>query len=287
MAEAVNDFVVLQAPARNGEKGGGGLGDEAFEHEVGSETFDEVDDEVDVFVGSEEMEVGGILLVFLCHSSATNELELVKLERGEGKGRQDVGFGKDGFPTLPWKTENEMSPCADATSRCTPNGIDGLGVSVTAIDALESGIIDGFDAIFDKEEGAVVEFRKVIQRGIGHAVGTGSDDQPHHIGNGERLLVLGFQVVECIVGVGVCLKVCQILHVGIFARKELLALLQLLGDGFGGDAIVGVEGLIVAIGATACAHPSVAIGTGETCVEGDFLHLHSQLIFEPNSVFVV
>ena len=102
------------------------MGDEAFEHEVGTETFDEVDDEVDVFVGSEEMEVGGILLVFLCHSSATNELELVEFERGEGKGRQDVGFGKDGFPTLPWKTENEVGTCADATSRCTPDGIDGF-----------------------------------------------------------------------------------------------------------------------------------------------------------------
>ena len=263
------------------------MGDEAFEHEVGSEAFDEVDDEVDIFVGSEEMEVGGILLVFLSHSGATNELELVEFERGEGKGRQDVGFGKDGFPTLPWKSENEVSPCANATSRSTPDGIDGLGVSVSSIDALEGGVTDGFDAVFDKEEGAAVEFRKVIQQGIGHAVGTGTDDQPHHIRNGECLLVLGLQVVERIVGVGVCLEVSQILHVGIFARKELLALLQLLGDGFGGDAIVGIEGLVVAIGATACAHPSVAIGTGETCVEGDFLHLHSQLIFEPNSVFVV
>ena len=263
------------------------MGDETFKNEVGSEAFDEVDNEVDVFVGSEEMEVGGILFVFLCHSSATNELELVEFEGGERKRRQDVGFSKNSVPTLAWKSQNEMSTSSDATSSSTLDGIDSLSMSVTSVDALERGVIDRFDAVFDEEESALVELFELIQQGIRHTVRASANDQTDDIRNGKGFLIFGDEIGESIISVGVCLEVCEVLHVGVFASKELLALLELLSDGFGGDAIVGIEGLVVAIGATTCAHPTVSIGTSETCIEGDFLRLHPQLVFQPNSVFIV
>jgi len=286
-SETGYELMVLESPTRDGEERGGGLGDETFEDEVGSEAFDEVDDEVDVFVGGEEMKVGRILFVFLCHPGASNELELVELECGEGKGGKDVGFSKDGFPTLAWKSQNQVSACADATSGCTLDGIDGLSVGVTSVDALEGGVIDRFDTVFDHQEGALVELFEVIQQGIRHAVRTSADDKTNHVRNRKCLLVFGFQMGEGIVGVGICLEVSEILHVGVFAGKELFSLLQLLSDGLGGDAIVGIEGLVVAIGATACAHPTIAIGTSKTCIEGNFLRLHSQLLSQPNSVLIV
>lgn len=263
------------------------MGDETFKNEVGSEAFDEVDNEVDVFVGSEKVEVGRILFVFFCHSSATNELELVEFEGGEGKRRQDVGFSKDGFPTLAWKSQNEVSTSSDATSSSTLDGIDGLSMSVPSVDALERGVIDRFDAVFDDKESALIEFFEIIQQGIRHTVRASANDQTDDTRNGKGFLIFGDKVGEGIVSVGVCLEVSEVLHVGVFASKELLTLLELLSDGLGGDAIVGIEGLVVAIGATTSAHPTVSIGTSETCIEGDFLRLHPQLVFQPNSVFIV
>lgn len=263
------------------------MGDETFKNEVGSEAFDEVDDEVNVFVGSEEVEVGRILLVFLCHSGATNELELVEFEGGERKRRQDVGFSKNSVPTLAWKSQNEVSTSADATSSSTLDGIDGLSMSVPSVDALECGIIDRFDAVFDDEESALVELFEVIQQGIRHTIRASANNQTNDIRNGKGFLIFGDEVGEGVVSVGVCLEVSEVLHVGVFASKKLLALLELLSDGLGGDAIVRIEGLVVAIGATTCAHPTVSIGTSETSIEGDFLRLHPQLVFQPNSVFIV
>lgn len=263
------------------------MGDETFKNEVGSEAFDEVDDEVNVFVGSEEVEVGRILLVFLCHSGATNELELVEFEGGKGKRRQDVGFSKNGFPTLAWKPQNEVSTSSDATSSSTLDSIDGLSMSVPSVDALERGVIDRFDAVFNDEESALVEIFEVIQQGIRHTVRASANNQTDDIWNRKGFLIFGDEVGEGVVSVGICLEVSEVLHVGVFASKELLALLELLSDGFGGDAIVRIEGLVVAIGATTCAHPTVSIGTSETSIEGDFLRLHPQLVFQPNSVFIV
>lgn len=263
------------------------MGDETFKNKVGSEAFDEVDDEVDVFVRSEKVEVRGILFVFLCHSGATNELELVEFEGGERKRRQDVGFSKNSVPTLAWKSQNEVSTSADATSSSTLDGIDGLSMSVPSVDALERGVIDRFDAVFDDKESALVELFEVIQQSIRHTVRASANDQTDDIKNGKGFLIFGDEVGEGVVSVGVCLEVSEVLHVGVFASKELLALLELLSDGLGGDAIVGIEGLVVAIGATTCAHPTVSIGTSETCIEGDFLRLHPQLVFQPNSVFIV
>lgn len=86
-----HELMVFQAPARNGKEAGGGLGNEAFEDEVGTEAFDEVNNEVNVFVGGKEMEVGGMFCIFLRHSGALDELELVEFEGGDGQRREGVG----------------------------------------------------------------------------------------------------------------------------------------------------------------------------------------------------
>ena len=61
------------------------MGDEAFEDDVGTEAFDEVDDEVDVFVGREEVEVGRIRQILFRHPSALDELQLMEFEQRDGK----------------------------------------------------------------------------------------------------------------------------------------------------------------------------------------------------------
>ena len=59
--------------------------------------------------------------------------------------------------------------------------------------------------------------------------------------------------------------------------KELLALLQLGGDAAPLAAIVGVERLVVAVGASAPAPGAVAVGAGEACIEADFLYLAGEV----------
>lgn len=180
-----------------------------------------------------------------------------------------------------------MNTNGNASGCCTGDGIDGLSMGVAAIDTRQRHVIDGFDAVFDEEEGEAVEFFEIVEEVVGHAIRTSAYDEPYDIGNGEGFFVFVFKVLEGIVGVGVGLEISEVLHVGVFAREKTLALLKLLGDGLLGDAIVGIEGLVVAIGAATRAHPSITIGTGEASVERDFLHLHAQLFFQPKTIFVV
>lgn len=123
-----------------------------------------------------------------------------------------------------------MCTCADASSGCTSDSIDCLGMSVTTIDTRQRRVIDGFDAVFDEKESVVIEVFEIIQECIGHTVRTSAYDKPNDIRDGEGFLIFGFEVLEGIVGVGVCLKVSEELHVRIFAGEEMLALLQLPGD---------------------------------------------------------
>ncbi len=151
-----HELMVFQAPARNGKEAGGGLGNEAFEDEVGTEAFDEVNNEVNVFVGGKEMEVGGMFCIFLRHSGVLDELELVEFEGGERESGKDFGFVKDGFPTLSRKAEDEVSTNGDAPSGCAGNGINGLGVVVATVDTRQRRVIGGLDAVFDEKESMAI-----------------------------------------------------------------------------------------------------------------------------------
>ena len=158
---------------------------------------------------------------------------------------------------------------------------------MTTIDTQQRRIIHGLDTIFNNKEGAAVQLFQIVEQRIGHAVGTGANDETHDIGDRERFLIFGLEMIERIVGVCIGLEVGKILHLRIFSGKETLALLELLGDGFLRNTIVGIEGLVVAISAAAYTHPTVAIRTGEARVERDLLSLHTQLLFEPKTVFIV
>ena len=182
---------------------------------------------------------------------------------------------KQGIPTLSWQSENKVCAHTDATSSSACDGINGLGMGVTSIDAQECRVVDGLNAVFNNEESSTVQLFQIVKQSVRHAVGTGTDDDADDIGHGKRLFVFGFEMVERGVGVGVGLEVSQVLHLGIFPGKKALPLLELLGNRFLRDAIVRIECLVVAIGAATCAHPTIAIGAGEASVEGDFLRLHT------------
>ena len=113
----------------------------------------------------------------------------------------------------------------------------------------------------------MTEFCEVLQQVGRHAVGTGTYHEAYHTIDAECFFISLSQEVERCIGVGICLEVCQVLHRGVFAGEELLTLFELLGYAFGGDAVVGIECLVVAICASARADGAVAVGTCESCVD--------------------
>ena len=70
-------------------------------------------------------------------------------------------------------------------------------------------------------------------------------------------------------------------------REEGDTLTHLLGYGFIAMAIGRVEGLVIAICATAAPFGAVAIRTGETAVEGYFLHLERETALQETRKVVV
>jgi hypothetical protein len=69
------------------------------------------------------------------------------------------------------------------------------------------------------------------------------------------------------------LEVCQVFHFWILTSEECFPFFQLLGDASLRGAVFWIEGLVVAVGATASPDFSIPIGAGETGMHGDFLHL--------------
>ena len=280
-------LMVLQPPSRHGKQARRRLRNEAFEHQIRAKTLHEIYHQIDILIGGKEVEISRTAQVFFGHPSAPDELELMELKGGQRQCRQRASLGKHHRPTLPRKPEDEMRPHPDAPLRRAPDGIDRLGMRMTPVDAPKRLIIDGLDAILHQQERAATELLQIVKQIGGHAVGTRANDQPHHAGHTERLLVLGPERIERIVSIRVGLKIGQILHLRILSSEELLALLQLLSDGLLCLAIVRIERLIVAVSASARADPPVAIGTGEAGIERNLLGLETELSRQPGAVVVV
>ena len=72
--EAGGKLVILQSPVRGDEQFLGRLRDEPFQGDTGAEPLDEVDDEVDVFIGREKVELLGSLGELPRHAGVPDEL---------------------------------------------------------------------------------------------------------------------------------------------------------------------------------------------------------------------
>ena len=118
-----------------------------------------------------------------------------------------------------------------------------------------------------------VHLLQIVQQAVGHTVRTGADDQAHHPVCRQGFLVFPLQVFQFTIRIGIGLEIGEILHLRIFVCKELLALFQLAGNGFLRTAIIGVEGLVVTIGATADSFVSIPVGARKTGIQRYFLYL--------------
>lgn len=148
-------------------------------------------------------------------------------------------------------------------------------------------VVGALDAVFHEEEGLAVELLQVIEQLVAHTVGAGADDDAHHVGHCQCLLIHPPQFVHLCVGIRIGLEISQVSHVGIFSREERLALLQLLCDRLPAVAIAGIEGAVVAVCATARGDLAVPVGTGESRVYRDLLHSKGKPAANPRPEIVV
>lgn len=167
------------------------------------------------------------------------------------------------------------------------DGIARLLECVAAIDAQKGFVVGALYAVFNQHEGALVEFDQIIEQLIGHAIGTCADDDTYDIGYAECLFVERLELSEWGIGIGECLEVGQVFHIGIFVGEESLALFELLGHRVSALAVRRVKGAIVAIDATTCRNPAVAIGTGKACIDRNLLHTIGELTANPRAVVVI
>ena len=282
------EFVVLQPPPWLCEQLRRRLADEALEYHVGAAVGDELADEPDVFVGCQPHEVVGVVDEFLCHACALDELQLVELEYGDGQFGQSACCGEHVVCCLARQPEYDVPAYGDAPCCCPAHGVARATMVVPAVYSSERQVVATLDAIlYEDKHPTVVQLLQVVEQWFGHAVGACADDQSHHVFHCQRFLVFGLERIQAAVGVGVCLKVSEVFHCRVFLAEKVLALSQLLCDRLVGTAVLGVECLVVAVGASACAHRAVAVGTGEPGVDGYLLHLLPELAVEPCSEIVV
>jgi hypothetical protein len=133
----------------------------------------------------------------------------------------------------------------------------------------------------------LVEIFQIPQQIIGHAVGTCTDNQPHHSVYRQCLFIFPLQGLQFSVRIGVSLKICQILHFGIFMRKETLSFFQLQGYRLLGTAVVGIESLVIAVGTAAVPLAPVTVGTGKPGIQRNFLYLIRKITFQERRKFII
>lgn len=180
-----------------------------------------------------------------------------------------------------------MSASKDAALMGLLDGETGLCKRMSAVDASEGIVVGTLHTIFHNEEGATVQVFQIVEEFIGYAVRSCADDDAHDIFDAEGLFVELAEMRDGGIGVGIGLEIGEILHLRIFPRKELLACFQLLGDAVLSLTIGGVESTVVAVDAAPRRESSVAIGTGETRIDGNLLHTEGETVAYPRPVIII
>ena len=228
-----------------------------------------------------------MLFVFPRQPGALDDLHLVDLQDVERQGGDDGCLADAFLGVLSGQSDDDVASREDAPGVGAFHGGAAAGEVVAAVDAAQGLVVGALDAVFHEEEGLAVELLQIVEQLVAHAVGTGADDNAHHIGHCQCLLIHSPQFVHLGVCIRIGLEISQISHVWIFPREECLALLQLLRDRFPAVAIAGVERAVVAVSAAARGDFAVPVGTGEPCIYRDLLHPEGELTANPSAEIVV
>ena len=158
---------------------------------------------------------------------------------------------------------------------------------VPAVDASQRVVVSTLHTVFHDEEATLVQVFEIVEERVGHAVRARADDDTHNIFHLQGLFIELAETVDGGIGVGISLEVGQILHLGVFPRKELLASLQLTGDAVLALTVGRIEGAVVAVDAATCGETAIAVGTGEARIDGNLLYTEGETAAYPRAVIII
>ena len=172
-----------------------------------------------------------------------------------------------------WKAQNQVNHGEDVPLFQIGHGLIEDGAGIAAVHLFSDGIVDGLKPQLHPQEGPAVVFRKQIQNLGGEAVGTGGNRQSHHARPGQGVVEQAAQHLRAGVGVGVALKVGDVLSLRPLAGQET----DLIRNGAGvmAGAVFGTEQT------ASHAFGAVSIGTGEAAVQRQLHNAAAEPAFQP------
>ena len=148
----------------------------------------------------------------------------------------------------------------------------GAGEIVTAVDGPQRGVVSRFDAVFEGHIAVAGQFGEPVEFRLVHAVGARADDDARHFGMRQRLAVQLFQTLQRGIGVGKRLEIDQVSACrAVAVAVKLDALVDLLPDAFRRGAVRGCKRPVVTERTPSFSNGSVAVGTGKTRIDREFL----------------
>ena len=123
------------------------------------------------------------------------------------------------------------------------------------------------------------KFSNEIQLLPVHAIRSGAYDYAHHSRVLQSPEIVPLELFQTAIGVGIGLEISKIgIGVAVASPVELQPLVNLRQYVLGSGAVGGVEGGIVAEGASSATHAAVPVGAGESRIDDHFL--------QPGAVFL-
>ena len=282
LLQKANQLDVTEQPPWSGvDKAWRDLAGETFYIKVRPDTLQQVGHEIQIGIQRECDEVGRMLCKLALHGCAFYYLQLVELDRMQGKAVDDGCVSQHVLYGFAGKTEDEVRSLGQSPGsghlQCPYSVRDG----VASVDASEGTVVAGFDTVFYYYDMLPGQGCQIVQFGLVYAVRSGAYDDSGNQRMAQGFLVDLTQPVQGCVGVGIGLEVGQKpCGITVTDPMELYALVYLLVYGCAGSAVAWVEGRVVTVGTAAGTHGTVPVWTGEAGVHDYFLQAFSVGILE-------
>ena len=128
-------------------------------------------------------------LIFPSQLCPLDYLQLMELERGDRQGGYQLGLSDKFRTCLPGESQYHVHSYAYASLGRSDDTFSGLSEGMSTVYAYQRLLIGTLHTILHQQESAPVEFLQILQQSIGHAVGTSTNNQAHHIGHPQGFLV--------------------------------------------------------------------------------------------------
>ena len=148
----VGELVVFQAPAGTHQKIVGALRDEAVNGYVVAQTVYYIAAQIHVFLHRETLHGNFATFRQVMQTGAAHNLELMEFHYIHRQSVHRIHCGEDTRAVLAWKPVYEMKSHGNPGSGRVPDGVNGIGPRVAAVDNLKRSVACRFGTVFNHHE---------------------------------------------------------------------------------------------------------------------------------------